>query len=60
MLKIALSWWENADQLVNEIFLKYPNMANEDLLIRTQAATEMFTDWTWGSAAAYEAGAHAR
>lgn len=58
-LRLAMGFFDNADDLVDELFAQYPDMDSSNTHERTVAASNLLTDFVFGSQAYNEAHHHA-
>ncbi len=59
-LQLMFSYFGNPDELIAEIKLRYPDLDNEDVELRTKALTRMETDYLFGSTSTFAAEHHSR
>jgi hypothetical protein len=59
-LKSYLGNPSNADELIGEMFQRYPGMNSEDVDTRTEATARAMTDWRYASRTRWEAATHVR
>ena len=58
ILRIAMNFYDNAEEMVDELYNLYPEMDSLNTHERTLAASQMLTDFAFGSWAYYEAHHH--
>ena len=59
ILRVAMNFYDNAEDLVDELYRLYPEMDSYNTQERTEAASQMLTDFAFGSQAYNEAKHHA-
>ncbi len=60
ILRLAMNYYDNAVEVVDSIYSQYPEMDDLNTEVRTKAASQMLTDFVFGSQAYSEAKHHAR
>ena len=59
ILRVAMNFYENADDMVDELYRLYPEMDSFNTQERTEAASQLLTDFGFASQAYNEAHNHA-